>query len=375
MKRIRLSYLVASSRGGGATHVRDLALGLDPTRFAVQVAMPEDGGNVCREDFEAAAIPFHRVDIAAGFSLRALWPIRRLAIEVDILHVHGARAALYGRLAAATLGRRRPRVVFSIHGFATPFYPFHKRIAYLWLERVLQRITDHTICVAQAEASLFLSFGLTARERTHVLPYGIDVERFATPPLDVDRLREELGVGQGPVVLTVCRLNVPRDFDSLLSAFCEVHIEFPSAHLLIVGDGPQRSEVEAHIHRLGLADYAHITGFRDDVPALMALADVYVLTSYGWEGYPISTLEAQAASVPVVVTEAGGSAEAVHHGETGIVVPIRQPGALAEGILRLLRDPALRQRMGEAGRKRAQIEFTRARMVEQTSMVYEELLR
>lgn len=374
---VRILHLVASSRGGGAAHVRDLALGLPRDRFHSTVAVPLDGGNVVPADFIAAGIEFVPVDIASGFAWPEVRRIRRLLQTGDfcLLHVHGARAALYGRLAAAILGRRRPRVVFSIHGFATPFYPFTKRTAYLWLERVLQRITDRTICVAQAEASLFLSFGLTARERTFVLPYGIDVGRFATPPLGIDRLREELGVGQGPVVLTVCRLNVPRDFDSLLSAFCKVRVEFPSAHLLIVGDGPQRAEVGAHIHRLGLPDYAHITGFRDDVPALMALADVYVLTSYGWEGYPISTLEAQAAGVPVVVTDAGGSAEAVHHGETGIVVPIRQPGALAGEILRLLRDPALRQRMGEAGRKRAQIEFTRTRMVEQISTVYEELLR
>ncbi|MFQ5857919.1 MAG: glycosyltransferase, partial [Anaerolineae bacterium] len=123
-----------------------------------------------------------------------------------------------------------------------------------------------------------------------------------------------------------------------------------------------------------LTHCARVTGFRNDVPALMALADVYVLTSYGWEGYPISTLEAQAAGVPVVVTDAGGSREAVLHEKTGLIVPKCHPGLLAEALLRLLRDPDLRQRMGEAGQQRAYREFTRERMIGTISSMYDDLL-
>ncbi|MFQ6100786.1 MAG: glycosyltransferase [Anaerolineae bacterium] len=370
---IRILHLVASSHGGGATHVRDLALGLPRDRFCSTVAMPLDGGNVSPADFTAAGIGFVPLNIAARFAWRELLRLRRLlrAGGFHLLHVHGARAALYGRLAAATL-RPRPHVLFSIHGFATPFYSFPRRTAYLRLERALQRVTDCTICVAQAEADLFLSFGLTTPEKTRVIPYGIDVVRFAAPPGDLSNLREKLDVGPGPVLLTVCRLNVPRDFASLLAAFRQVRSEFASAHLLIVGDGPQRTEVESLIHRSELTGSAHVTGFRSDVPALMALADVYVLTSYGWEGYPISTLEAQAAGVPVVVTDAGGSREAVQHERTGLVVPRRDSDTLAEALLRLLRNPGLRREMGKAGRRRARREFTRKRMIERITTVYDE---
>jgi glycosyltransferase involved in cell wall biosynthesis len=373
MKPIRLLHLVASSQGGGASHVRDLALGLPRDRFQSTVAMSLDGGNVSPADFTAAGIEFLPLNIAGRFAWREVLRLRWLlkARGFHLLHVHGARAALYGRLAAAILGRR-PRVVFSIHGFATPFYPFPKRIATLWLERALQRVTDCTICVAQAEADLFLFCGLTTQEKTRIVPYGIDVARFATPIADTASLREDLGLGRGPVVLTVCRLNVPRDFASLLTAFREVRSEFSGAHLLIVGDGPQRAKVETLIHRLGLTHCAQLTGFRNDVPALMALADVYVLTSYGWEGYPISTLEAQAAGVPVVVTDAGGSREAVQHEKTGLVVPKRRPDLLAEALLCLLRDPDLRQRMGKAGGQRAYREFTRERMIEAIIGVYDQ---
>lgn len=372
---INILHLVASSHGGAASHVRDLALGLPRQHFQTTVAMTLDGGNVSSSDFTTAKIEFEPVNIASGFAWRGILHLRQLlqAGDFHLLHLHGARAALYGRLAAMTL-RLRPRVVFSIHGFATPFYSFPKRIAYLWLERVLQQVTDCTICVAHAEADLFLSLGLAAEERIHILPYGIDVARFATHAEGIAGLRKELNIGQGPVVLTVCRLNVPRDFVSLLTAFRKVQDEFPIASLLIVGDGPQRTEVEGLSHRLELTHRVHITGFRNDVPALMSLADVYVLTSYGWEGYPISTLEAQAAGVPVVVTDAGGSREAVQHEQTGLVVSKCRPDLLAEALLSLLRNPDLRQRLGQAGQNRARREFTRERMVEAMVRVYGEVL-
>jgi glycosyltransferase involved in cell wall biosynthesis len=292
--------------------------------------------------------------------------------NIHILHIHGARAALYGRLAVATL-RPRPRVVFSVHGFATPFHAWPKRTLYLWLERALQHYTDLTICVAQAEADLFLSFGLTEPAKTVTIPYGIDIDRFAMSSTSGIHLRETLGVGPGPIILTVCRLNVPRDFVTLLTAFHRVLSELPLARLLIVGDGPQRGQVETLIDQLRLTHAVDITGFRNDIPALMLLADVYVLTSYGWEGYPISTLEAQAAGVPVVVTDAGGSREAVLHEKTGLIVPIRQPDALAGALLRLLGENELRQRMGEAGKKRAHREFGREQMTRKIADHYDDL--
>ncbi len=372
---LRLLHIVASSHGGGATHVRDLVLGLPRDRFHCTVAMPLDGGNVSPADFAGHETDFLPVEIAGPFVWREVVRLRRVLRSEDfhLLHVHGSRAALYGRLAVATL-RRRPGVLFSIHGFATPFYAVPRQTVYLAIERALQRVTDRTICVAQAEADRFLACGLAQPETVHVVPYGIDVPRFARPSGDPYRLRDELGVGRGPVLLMVCRLNVPRDFATLLDAFCTVRAEFPAAQLLIVGDGPQRAEVEAAIRRRELTSCAQVTGFRDDVPDVMALADVYVLTSYGWEGYPISTLEAQAAGVPVVVTDAGGSAEAVRHEQTGLVVPKARPDSLAEAVMRLLRSPELRRRMGEAGRQRAAREFTRERMVDRVMRVYEGLV-
>ncbi len=372
----RVLQLVASSHGGAATHLHNLALGLPKNRYHCTIAMPLDGGNVSAEDFTAADIEFVPLSIAQGFTWPEITRLRHLlrTRNIDLLHVHGARAALYGRLATAMM-RSRPHLIFSIHGFATPFYRFPKRNIYLALEKALQRLTSHTIAVAEAEATLFRSFGLATLAKMSVIPYGIDVARFATPATNTPHLRKTLALpDDSPLILTVCRLNVPRDFASLLIAFEAVLVEFPTAHLLIVGDGPQRLEVEGRIKQMGLSQAVQITGFRDDIPALMTLADIYVLTSYGWEGYPISTMEAQASGLPVVVTDAGGSKEAILHEKTGLVVPKCRPDLLAAAFLRLLRDSGLRRQMGAAGQQRARQEFMRTQMIEKISYIYDSVL-
>ena len=375
MKPLRVLELVASSRGGGAVHVRDLILELDPTRFAAQVAMPEDGGNVCREEFGAASIPFHQVDIATGFSLRALRHIRFLAAGVDILHVHGARAAFFGRLAAMSLGERRPRIVYTIHGFAAPHYRPPKRQALLFLERWLARVTDAWICVSHAEKDTLLATGIVDAERVQVIWNGIDLTRFgsAAPP----RQEAQTAIGLSAdafLITTICRLYRPRDFQTLLYAFRRVQDALPHAHLLIVGDGPLRAQVEQWVQSLALQNHAHLLGMRRDVPQILAATDVFVLSSRGWEGLPLTVLEAMASSLPVVASDVGGTGEAVIHQETGYLFPPGDMVALADHLQTLASDPALAQRMGQRGLVRVKGFFTLERMVRETTARYEQLL-
>ena len=116
MKRLRVLQVIASSRGGGASHVYDLATHLDATRLEVEVAMPEDGGNIKAADFAEHGLKFHPLAIAGGFSVAAVHQLRRLMSGTDLVHLHGARAALFGRFAAATLGRQHPRSAMSEPG-------------------------------------------------------------------------------------------------------------------------------------------------------------------------------------------------------------------------------------------------------------------
>jgi len=372
---IHILHLVASSRGGGAAHVRDLAQRLDRSRLAVQVAMPKDGGNVRQKDFEAVGIPFHRVDIATGFSFQSLWRIRRLLAQVDILHVHGARAALFGRLAAVSLGRRCPRVVYTIHGFAAPYYPQPRRAALLVIERALAPVTSLFIAVCQAEREALLKASVARPERAQVVWNGVDVARFRDSAVDRATQRAVLGVPSDALLMTtICRLYKPRDLDTLLRAFCQVATIHPTAHLLIVGDGPLRPPAEQQVHALSLTNRVTMTGWRDDLPAIYAASDIYVLTTWGWEGLPLTVLEAMAAGLPVVATEAGGTGEAIENEATGLLVRRREVEQLTGAFMRLANDVGLRRSMGQAGRQRASTLFSVEKMVERIETIYARML-
>jgi len=140
-----------------------------------------------------------------------------------------------------------------------------------------------------------------------------------------------------------------------------------------VGDGPLRSELEDMIEELGLAENFVLAGFREDIPEVLAALDVLVLSSLR-EGLPMILLEGMAMARPVVATDIEGISEVVEHNRTGILVPPKDPQALAEGIITLLRDRDKARRMGQAGRKRVEERFSVEEMVRRTQEVYESVL-
>jgi glycosyltransferase involved in cell wall biosynthesis len=373
---IRIVQLVASSRGGGAVHVRDLAVGLDRGRFAVQVAMPEDGGSVTSQDFAVVGIPFHCVDIAGGFSWPAVLAIRGLAQEADIVHVHGARAALFGRVAALSLGQRRPRVVYTIHGFAAPHYSTPRRQVLLLVERGLAGVTDTWIGVSHAEKDALLRANVAHTDHVKVIHNGVDLTRFAMVGARRPVARKALGLDeQCFVVTTVCRLHRPRDFHTLLAAFQHVREAVPYSRLLIVGDGPLRGRVEESVSSRALQDDVQLLGLRRDVPDILAASDAFVLASQGWEGLPLTVLEAMASALPVVASDVGGTGEAIVDGQTGYLFAPGDVAALAGHLMALAGNTGLAREMGQRGLQRVRESFAVERMVGQTAQVYEQLVK
>ncbi len=375
MTQTRILQVIASSRGGGAVHVRELARRLDPARYAVTVAMPEDGGTVGARDFAAAGLSFIPLPIAAGASARALFTLRRAMQQADLVHLHGARAALFGRLVALSVGRARPRIVYTVHGYAAPYYPPLRRRLQIGLERTLAPLVDATLAVSQAERAALVESGVYPANRVAVVWNGIDVDAFAAPLADRAAWRAAVGIpAEARLVTTVCRLYKPRDFPTLIAAFAQARRVCPAAHLLIVGDGPDRARVEALIREYDLAEAATLTGWRTDLPAVYAASDVYTLTTWGWEGLPLTVLEAMASGLPVVGTRAGGFAEAVVENITGILAERRNVASLTDALVRLLQDGALAARMGAAGRERARRHFAAAAMVAKIAAIYDRLL-
>ncbi|MBC8264034.1 MAG: glycosyltransferase [Anaerolineales bacterium] len=374
MSKCRVLQIVASSRGGGAELIRCLVNELDPTRYESTVVMPDDGGQLSAADFEAIGARCLPFDIAAGFSLSEWWRLRRFVRSgrFDVVHCHGARAALWVRLAA--VGPRRPKIVFGVHGLSIVHYRGLKRVLLLGIERLLQVVTDITLCDSDSERADVIRYGIAPPEHTHTIHNGIDLNRLDRGSYERAAARAALGLDFAqPTLVTVCRLNKPRDFDTLLRAMQAVVAQFPTVRLLIVGDGPLRPAIEDQIQTLALGDNVWLLGIVRDVGQALAAADVFVLSTQGWEGLPLAPLEAMVMRLPVVISDVGGNREAVQDGVTGLVVPPRQPQALADALLRLLQDHPTAQQMGQHGYDRVVREFSAQRMARETMAIYARL--
>jgi len=235
------------------------------------------------------------------------------------------------------------------------------------------RLAHRVITVSEGSRHTFLAQGYPA-EQFICIHNGIELppER---PLGEARRVRAELGLCPGaPLLLTVARMTWQKGHDALLAAAPRVLARYPQACLAWVGEGPERPRLEAEALALGVAGSIRFLGQREDVPALLGAADLFVLPSR-FEGHPLSALEALASGLPVVGTRVCGLDEAVADGETGLLVEPDRPEELAAAILELLGDGDLRHRMGRAGRQQVATRFTARAMARATAQLYESLLR
>ncbi|HUN51891.1 MAG TPA: glycosyltransferase [Candidatus Sulfotelmatobacter sp.] len=242
------------------------------------------------------------------------------------------------------------------------------------LEHRLHRRMQAIIGNAQAVLADLRAEGVPAA-RLHLIRNGIDVSRFA----GVDRavVRAGLGIGGDALVLIVVANLIPyKGHADLLAALAQVQDRLPRDwQLLCVGHDTGRigPALQQRALRDGIAGHLHWLGSRDDVPQLLAAADVALLCSHE-EGFPNAILEAMAAGLPVIATRVGGSAEAVLDGETGILVPPREPRLLGDAIAALAGDATRRSAYGRAGRRRVEREFALERAVDAYDRLYRDLL-
>jgi glycosyltransferase involved in cell wall biosynthesis len=211
--------------------------------------------------------------------------------------------------------------------------------------------------------------------RIRVVYPGHDVARFAAPSAGArERLRAALDVAESAPVITVTgRLaSAQKGQEFLIRALPDILGQCPDAVLMVVGDGPDRATLEALVRELGLRRAVRLLGHRDDIPDLLAATDVLVVPSLCDDAFPFTALEGLAAGRPVVASAAGGLPEIVRDGETGFLVPKGDASALVDATLRLLRNPALAQRLGRAGSAFA-ARLTVEAHVEELTQLYEEI--
>jgi glycosyltransferase involved in cell wall biosynthesis len=363
--------------GGMEHHSLDLATAVAAEGFEVSAILPTPARfDDLAHSFTAASVAVYRLDLlggrpvwgTAGDWLRMVTLLRRL--RLDVLHqqrtgpYHGKLACLAARAAGV------PVVVATEHQAAFPLSG-----ATALLNRAIDGLVDAVVAVSRHDSALQLKLTWRRPEKVITIYNGIDLARFS-PRCEAEsrETRHALGIGDAtPVAGVVSRLGVQKGVRHFLDALPALASRWPELAVPIVGDGEERASLEAHAARLGVAGMTSFLGFRQDVTPLMAAMDLVVVPSI-WEPFGLVAAEAMAMGKPVVASGVGGLAEVVAHGETGILVPPKDPEALAEAVDRLLSDRQLRERMGRAGRLRAERMFAREAMVASVGALYQTLM-
>jgi glycosyltransferase involved in cell wall biosynthesis len=283
----------------------------------------------------------------------------------DLVHTHNPKPGVIGRVAARVAGV--PHVMNTVHGlYATPEDGLRRRAPVLAAEWLAARCSDLELYQSAVDLAWAQRLHLARRGRSVHLGNGIDLQVFS-PTIKggerVRRLRAHLGISPGELVVgTVGRMVREKGYEELFAAARLVRSRVPNTRFLVVGGADLGKEDAISTDALErVADAFLFTGWREDVADLMALMDVFVLPSWR-EGLPRSSVEAGASGLAQVLTDIRGCREVVRDGAEGFLVPVRDPRRLADAILRLLDDPALRARMGRAGRARVEALFDERRV-------------
>lgn len=353
-RRLRVLYVVPDLRVGGAErHVTTLLPNLDRTRFESSVICIGEEGALF-PDLAAAGVPAR----ALGYRKRQAAPaLRELVREMreqrpDVVITRGYNAEALGRIAAWRAGVPNSVVWVHNHGDIEP----RGRVRTI-VDRILDRRTTAYFGVARAQIRYMADDLGYPESKIKVIYNGVDPAAFATG--DDRSAATELGIGPDePVVGIIAALRPEKDHETFLRAAREVVAEVPTAKFLIVGDGPMRGRIEDLVGELGLTDHVIIAGSRPDIANLLRAMDVVVLSSHSVECFPMALLEAMAAGRPAVCTAVGGVPELVVEGETGYLVPPRDPQRLARRVIEVLSDSEARKRMGSAARDRVHTEFS-----------------
>jgi glycosyltransferase involved in cell wall biosynthesis len=315
---------------------------------------------------DAASLPiYHDLDLTA---------VTRLArhlrhLQPDVVHTHLIHADLYGTLAARLTGTQT--IISTRHNDDA----FRRHPLVRMQIRALDRLTGHYIAISEWLRQYTIKQERMAPDKVTTVHYGLppaNPEATLTP----NGLRSSLNVGlDTPLVGVVARLVEQKGLAYLLDAFRHVVSELPAAQLVVVGDGPLRSQLKARAAALGIAENVLFTGWRDDAQRIIAAVDMLAMPSL-WEGFGLVALEAMAHAKPIVATRVSTLPEVILDGPdgTGWLVPPRDPDALADALLHALRQPEIASAQGQRGYERLTEHFSPERMADQTLDIYERLL-
>ncbi|MEM3071799.1 MAG: glycosyltransferase [Candidatus Anstonellales archaeon] len=358
-KKCRVLHIIPNFRPGGAERlVIELMKASDQEIFEIAaVSLYPESGTILEKEINKNDLKVFYCDKKIGLDLRMFYKLYRIFKEFkpDVVHTH-LSVLRYSLLPSILC--RIPLRVHTVHSIAQKEVDRIGKIIHFYAFRFAGVVP---IGISQnIAASIKEIYG--KHIYVPVIYNGVPTASYVSQPGKV--LQKE----KNKIILHVGSFSTAKNHPLLIEAFEIVQKECPETRLWLVGEGPNIPKVKSLVDEKGLSCCVSFLGIRDDVPTLIASSDIFVMSS-DWEGLPLAVIEAMAAGKPVVTTNVGAIPEIVKDGESGIVVPPGNRENLANAILRLLRDHALRERMGNQAKKRAISSFD----ISRTAREYENL--
>ena len=377
-KKIKLLHVITHLPIGGAQDNTLYTVELlNKDKYDISLSCNLNGELVSRakkvKHLKLYDVPNLRREVSIINDIRAFLYLYKLIKKENftIIHTHSSKAGFLGRIAAML--NKTPIVIHTIHGFAFHDYmnSFKKNI-FIYLEKLSAKWTHGLVTVSNLNKKKVVDLGIAPIEKLKNIYSGIDLTLFINEKND--QFRKELNLDSNHLLLgSVGRLSNQKDPITMIEAFCIVIKRFPNAHLTLVGEGELRDEILIKIDQLQLNGRVHLTGNKNDPWKIYHSLDLFIMSSI-YEGLGRSITEALSCGVPVVCTSVEGVPEIVRDNKTGILVPPKDPGALATGIIKSLNDMDNARKIAEEGRKFVNDNFDVKKMVDDIDTLYDTLL-
>ncbi len=370
--------LPTTELGGGPKHLHDLLKRLDFKKWEPFICTQKDGPYW--DEFKKLNIrifPFalRKVSLTTPFKLMSL--LRKE--KPDLIHTHGSRAGIYGRLVARLLGIP---VIHTYHGFRFDHLSPFLRLIYILAENILSIITTHHICVGEGEKQRTSILKLTSGQKFSIIHNGIDFESIQNMTVERNKTLVSLGLDHflgHTIIGTIARVAPEKDLITLLAGFSLALKKNPDIRLIIIGGCPKgheiyQREVENYVSSNNLEKFVALLGDRQDAVKILKCMDAYVSSSLT-EGLPLSLLEAFAAGVPIVATDIPGHKDVVRNSVFGLLLSKNSAQGLSRGILKMLSlRPEERKILSRNGIDRIKNKFSLEAMAKNTVSLYETIL-
>ena len=371
-KRVFVLRGVDGAGGGADEIILRTATCIDRDRIDMRLCFfrHEDDTEFTFEDRSRdLGLDYCEIKHRGAFDLAVLRKLHATIAEFkpDVVHSHDYKANFFNRLSGRRSGHR---TLATSHGWTG--HGFVERFVYYPGDRRVLRSFDRVIGVSNDIRDTLLRSGVPS-DRVTVLLNGIDPDDYVATHEDRNRARHELGISDSDFVLgAVGRVERQKRFDLLLIAFDAIRKKVPNAILLIAGEGSLKDSIQSQIIEMGLSDHCRMLGHCDSMRQTYQAFDMLVQSS-DYEGTPTVVVEAMALGIPVVATDAGGTAQLAFHDEHALIVPCGDPSKLAAATIDAIRDREGTNRRIAAARNRAETELTFANRLTQLTAIYEDL--